>query len=317
MFRLYINFVFLLFLTAGPTVSQTLDGFRDIVSAQQEKISRIEDNLKKIIGSIEQQSNAGKNKEFIRLFENKLNNLINKIDLLESNIKNVTDLSYDLDFALKRIERHLELRSINNNNNGKNITESNKSQVKPTYQNEKTENIEKKSLDGNTEGVLGFIKEPSTKDIQNKNKINQTEVVKKKTESGLPKGSAEDNYDYALDLARQLDFKNAEKAFKEFLLIHKDSKLQADAQYWLGRVYFAQKKYEEAAIAMAEFNSVFPNDSRFQETTLIIAEAAVNFAPKSQLCDILNQSLEFMINPSEKFVKRINFLKNEKQCSAE
>ena len=65
---------------------------------------------------------------------------------------------------------------------------------------------------------------------------------------------------------------------------------------------------------MAEFNSIFPNDSRFQETTLLIAESAVNFAPKEQLCDILNQSLEFMINPSEKFKNRINFLKNEKQC---
>ena len=80
-------------------------------------------------------------------------------------------------------------------------------------------------------------------------------------------------------------------------------------------MYFAQKKFEEAAIALAEFNSVFPNDPRFQETTLLIAESAVNFAPKDQLCDILNQSLEFMVNPSEKFVKRINILKNEKQCT--
>ena len=84
----------------------------------------------------------------------------------------------------------------------------------------------------------------------------------------------------------------------------------------MGRVYFAQKKFEEAAIALAEFNSVFPNDSRFQEATLLIAESAVNFAPKEQLCDILKQSLEFMINPSEKFTKRINILKNEKQCTS-
>ena len=77
------------------------------------------------------------------------------------------------------------------------------------------------------------------------------------------------------------------------------------------RVY----KFEEAAIALAEFNSVFPNDPRFQETTLLIAESAVNFAPKDQLCDILKQSLEFMVNPSEKFVQRINKLKNKKQCT--
>jgi TolA-binding protein len=138
-----------------------------------------------------------------------------------------------------------------------------------------------------------------------------------KTVSMLPEGTSEENYNYALDLASQLDFLNAERAFKEFLSKHKKSDKIADAQYWLGRVYFAQKKFEEAAIALAEFNSVFPNDPRFQETTLLIAEAAVNFAPQNQLCDILNQSLEFMINPSEKFVKRINFLKNEKQCISE
>ena len=114
----------------------------------------------------------------------------------------------------------------------------------------------------------------------------------------------------------QLDFQNAEKAFKEFLKKYKESKKVPDAQYWLGRVYFAQKKFEEAAITLAEFNSVFPNDPRFQETTLLIAESAVNFAPKDQLCDILKQSLEFMVNPSDKFVKRINILKNEKQCTA-
>ena len=55
----------------------------------------------------------------------------------------------------------------------------------------------------------------------------------------------------------------------------------------------------------------------YKRQTLLIAEAAVNFAPQDQLCDILNQSLEFMINPSEKFIKRINFLKNEKQCAPE
>ncbi|MDC0093213.1 tetratricopeptide repeat protein [Alphaproteobacteria bacterium] len=291
-------------------MSESIQGLRDIVSAQQEKISILEDNLKKLIGSIEQQSNVSNNNKFIKLFENKLNNLSNKINLLESNIKNITDLSYNLDFALKRIERHLELRSISNNN------EETKNS-KPNYQSQNIENIKKKSLDGKTEGVLGFVKEPSTKNIQNKNKVIETEVVKKKTKLESPKGSAEDNYDYALNLARQLDFENAEKAFKDFLINHKKSKLQADAQYWLGRVYFAQKKYEEAAIAMAEFNSVFPNDARFQETTLLIAEAAVNFAPKDQLCDILSQSLEFMVNPSDKFVKRLNFLKNEKQCPAE
>jgi TolA-binding protein len=315
MFKHFRNTLLFTLLFAGPVMAQSIEGLKDIVSIQQEKILRMEDNIKKLVGSLEQQSNFGTQNKNLKVLENQVNELSSNIMQLENNIKNITNLSYNLDFALKRIERHLELKAIQDDN----VKEINdfKSEVKPTYQKQKIENIKKKSLNGKTDGVLGFIKEAPDTDAENQKKVTDKEVVDNNDALKSPKRTAEESYNYALDLARQLDFENAEKAFKEFLIKHKNNKLQADAQYWLGRVYFAQKKYEEAAIAMAEFNSIFPNDPRFQETTLLIAEAAVNFAPKNQLCDILNQSLEFMVNPSEKFVKRINSLKNEKKCSAE
>ena len=312
-----LSFLFIsisLILFSGHASSQTLEGLKDIVSFQQEKISRIEDNLKKLVGLIEEQANLKNPNDNLKLIEKQINDINEKLRLFENNIKNITNLTYDLDFALKRIERYLELSSIKS---GKNKISDTETKDITDYKVEKKAEITKNNLDAKTSGVLGFVKEENPKD----NKISEPKKnIKSKDESKvsiLPAGTVEENYNYALDLAGQLDFINAEKAFKEFLAIHKDSKKTADAQYWLGRVYFAQKKFEEAAIALAEFNSVFPNDPRFQETTLLIAEAAVNFAPQNQLCDILNQSLEFMINPSEKFVKRINFLKNEKLCPSE
>tara|TARA_B100001063_G_scaffold229749_1_gene242244 strand:- start:831 stop:1772 length:942 start_codon:yes stop_codon:yes gene_type:complete len=308
----YLIISILLVFCVSPVYSQTIEGLRDIVSFQQEKISRIEDNLKKLVGLIEEQSNLNNENNNLKSIENQINNINDKLRLFENNIKNITNLTYDLDFALKRVERHLQLSSIKSDND-----RSKENTDNTDYKIEKKADVNKKSLDPKTNGVLGFVKETDSKENQsNDTTIDQTTKEDKKVRL-LPQGTADENYNYALDLASQLDFINAEKAFKEFLVTHKDSSKIADAQYWLGRVYFAQKKFEEAAIALAEFNSVFPNDPRFQETTLLIAEAAVNFAPKSQLCDILNQSLEFMINPSEKFKKRINFLKNEKQCSAE
>ena len=308
----YLIISILIFFCVSPVYSQTIEGLRDIVSFQQEKISRIEDNLKKLVGLIEEQSNLNNENNNLKSIENQINNINDKLRLFENNIKNITNLTYDLDFALKRVERHLQLSSIKSDN-----YKSKENTDNTDYKIEKKANVNKKSLDAKTNGVLGFVKESDSKENQsNDTTIDQTTKEDKKVRL-LPQGTADENYNYALDLASQLDFINAEKAFKEFLITHKESSKIADAQYWLGRVYFAQKKFEEAAIALAEFNSVFPNDPRFQETTLLIAEAAVNFAPKSQLCDILNQSLEFMINPSEKFIKRINVLKNEKQCSAE
>ena len=308
----YLIISILLVFCVSPVYSQTIEGLRDIVSFQQEKISRIEDNLKKLVGLIEEQSNLNNENNNLKSIENQINNINDKLRLFENNIKNITNLTYDLDFALKRVERHLQLSSIKSDNDK--IKENTDN---TDYKIEKKADVNKNSLDAKTTGVLGFVKESDAKENQsNDTTIDQTTKEDKKV-TLLPQGTADENYNYALDFASQLDFINAEKAFKEFLITHKESSKIADAQYWLGRVYFAQKKFEEAAIALAEFNSVFPNDPRFQETTLLIAEAAVNFAPKSQLCDILNQSLEFMINPSEKFIKRINVLKNEKQCSAE
>ena len=298
----------------SPTLAltQSIDGLQEIVKTHQDKISNIEDNLKKLIGSIEEQTNLNKSNINLKSVENQINDINQRLSLLESNIKNITNLVYNLDFSLKRIERHLELSSIQDKNISKKVTDlDNKKETKVI----KKPEIKQESLNSKTEGVLGFIKETDNKKDKSQETIVNNQNNDTKNDSFLPKGTAEENFNYALDLASQLDFESAEKAFKEFLITHKDSDKISDAQYWLGRVYFAQKKFEEAAIALAEFNSVFPNDPRFQETTLLIAESAVNFAPKDQLCDILKQSLEFMVNPSEKFVQRINKLKNKKQCT--
>ena len=121
-----------------------------------------------------------------------------------------------------------------------------------------------KILENKTDGVLGFIKEPTSSSTDN----NQDKVtLKNDTDKDklLTKSSPEENYNIALDYAVDLDFVNAEKAFKEFLTIYRDSKQTADAQYWLGRVYFAQGKFEEAAIALAEFNSVFQTIQGFKK----------------------------------------------------
>ena len=306
----YLLVSILLITYNGNASSQTIEGLKDIVSFQQDKISRIEDNLKNLIGLIEEQSNLNNKNNDLKIIEDQISSITEKLIIFDNKLKNITNLTYDLDFALKRIERHLQLSSIKSDNDKE-------PKEKTNYIIKKKPDISKKSLNAKTDGVLGFVKETKPKENKSNTSITNKKLQNDKSVSLLPEGTSEENYNYALDLAGQLDFINAERAFKEFLITHKESDKIADAQYWLGRVYFAQKKFEEAAIALAEFNSVFPNDPRFQETTLLIAEAAVNFAPQNQLCDILNQSLEFMINPSEKFIKRINSLKSEKQCTSE
>ena len=211
----------IIFLSSSPVFPQSLDGLKEIITLQQEKIARIENELKNLIGSFESLSNQKQNNKIPLELESKINSIAQKINLLENNIKNITNLSYNLDFALKRIERHLELTSINN----RNIKQSNKEvPSKPTFIENKNNDINVKNLENKTEGVLGFVKEPTSSSSDN-NKQNNV-ALKSDTDKDklLTKSSPEENFNIALDYAVDLDFVNAEKAFKEFLDIHKDSK---------------------------------------------------------------------------------------------
>jgi len=288
-----------------------MDGLKEVVSSQQEKIATIEGTLKKLIGSIENQSKSINQNQNIELIKNQINSINETIKILQNKIKNVTTLAYDLEFSVKRIERHIELSSINNPK-----VKNNNLQVKPVFKKKEQIEINKKSLDSKTNGVLGFIKETPKDEQQNKLSTQDDKLVGNDVNI-LPKGSVEDQYKFAEDVALSGNYGKAEKALKEFLITHKGHKRSADAQFMLGRIYYNQDKFEEATFELAQFNGNYPSDPRFQKSTLLIAEAVVNFADKTQACDILKQSLEFMQNQTKKYTKRLNYLINEKQCSSE
>ena len=191
MFKL-IQFLLLIFnpFLLSPAFSQSMDGLKEIVTIQQEKIARIENNVKNLIGSFESLSNSKSMVKVPEDLENKINTINQKLNLLENNLKNITNLSYDLDFALKRIERLLELTSINNGTlkqGGKDIVQ------KPSFVDDKNNNITTKNLENKTEGVLGFIKEQSSSNLENNTEgkfITEGDTKKNKL---LTKSSPEEN----------------------------------------------------------------------------------------------------------------------------
>ena len=313
MFKFYIKIVLFFFslLISSSAISQSMDGLKEVVSSQQEKIATIESTLKKLIGSIENQSKNINQNQDIELIENQINSINNNIKMLQNKINNVITLAYDLEFSVKRIERHIELSSIT-----KPKIKSSNLKLKPSYKKKEQIEINKKSLDSKTNGVLGFIKETPNEENQNKILTQDNKLVGNDVNI-LPKGSVEDQYKFAEDVALSGNYGKAEKALKEFLITHKGHKRSADAQFMLGRIYYNQDKFEEATFELAQFNGNYPSDPRFQKSTLLIAEAVVNFANKTQACDILKQSLEFMQNQTKKYTKRLNYLINEKQCSSE
>ncbi len=276
-------------------------GLKEIIKKQQDKIQLIENNLKSLVGTLE-------NKDINKSITGQLNIIENDISKIKNQYKNLSEYAYELEFRINRIETNLKLSpAFKSKSTDINKNTSLQSNVKP-----KTK-IETKGLESKTPEVLGFIKTDKLEenDIKNENEKN----VEQKNMDQYP-NNPKDHFKLAESYLLN-DLNKAELAFKNFILTYKDNDNVVDAEYWLGRILFMQKKYSQAALAFAEFNAKYPDDKRYEQISLLIAEATVEYAPKDFICKILIQTFDSIDNPSSKFVKRINQLKELNSCSKE
>ncbi|MDX1580315.1 MAG: tol-pal system protein YbgF [Alphaproteobacteria bacterium] len=66
-------------------------------------------------------------------------------------------------------------------------------------------------------------------------------------EQYLEGNDPESRFNNAFVLLRRDELEAAEKSFRAFLTLHSDHPLAANAQYWLGKTYYAREDYDQAA----------------------------------------------------------------------
>ena len=249
------------------------------------------------------------NKDINKSISDQLNKIENDLSKITNQYQNLSKYAYELEFRINRIETNLKLSpALKSKSNDINKDMSLQSDIKP-----KTK-IKTQGLDSKTPGVLGFIKT----DEEKSDKTNENETEKKVEQKKVDQYPSNPNDHFKLAEGYLLnDLNKAELAFKNFISTHKDNDKVVDAEYWLGRILFMQKKYSQAALAFAEFNAKYPDDKRYEQISLLIAEATVEYAPKDFICKILIQTSDSIDNPSTKFVKRIKQLKELNSCSNE
>ena len=300
-FSLYFLLIFLSFFYTNISFTQEA-GLKGIIKKQQDKIQLIEKNLKSLVGTLE-------NKDINKSILDQLNKIENDLLKITNQYQNLSKYAYELEFRINRIETNLKLSpALKSKSKDINKDTSLQSEVKP-----KTK-IETQGLDSKTPGVLGFIKT----DEKKSDNANENETQKNVEQKKVDQYPSNPNEHFKLAEGYLLnDLSKAELAFKNFITNHKDNDKVVDAEYWLGRILFMQKKYSQAALAFAEFNAKYPDDKRYEQISLLIAEATVEYAPKDFICKILIQTSDSIDNPSTKFVKRIKQLKELNSCSKE
>ncbi len=307
------------------------EGASVISSGQQKRIDALENAVKELRGIVEvdlsllkqevENINSKLKNQALDNVQSKSSNsnnealnqeiliLKDKIRIIDSRFNSTLDLIGKSEIRIMRMESLLNSETISSNqiqgniqskNNLSSVSEiSNNTQEIPSTKS--TQLVGEVEVSQNENGTLGVL---SVNEDENEITINTI----------LPDLTPEEQFKFSLDLALKRKYDEAEIALKEFMVLHPNHEKNRDAHYWYGGVMFKQKKYEDSAFSDIEFNDKYPDDPRTVDTTLRIAQAMSYVAPPEQACTVFENSLNFIVDPPERFVRKINELKADKAC---
>jgi TolA-binding protein len=275
-------------------------------------LSRINNEINKMnfkIDNIKSNNNPNQSAGIndISSVEQELSIFKDKIRLIDSRFNSTLDLIGKSEIRIMRLESFITSSSVSEKISNNNILSSNLEENKPQTKNNLSPNTVPSNETGDVEvssnesGTLGLLS------VENNNSDEVFQRI-------LPDVTPEEQFKFSLELALKRKYDEAELALNEFMIINPAHERNQDAHYWYGGVLFKQKKYEDSAFSDIDFNDKYPDDPRTVDTTLRIAQAMSYVAPPEQACTVFENSLNFIVDPPERFVRKINELKADKAC---
>ena len=97
------------------------------------------------------------------------------------------------------------------------------------------------------------------------------------------------SYEAAMRLFTAGDYKAAASALAEFVRRHPDSSYAANAQYWLGNAYYAQRDYKSAIASQEIVASTYKDSAKAPDAMLNIASSYTELKDKKSAKKALQQ----------------------------
>ena len=131
--------------------------------------------------------------------------------------------------------------------------------------------------------------------------------------TGLPGGSAKEQYDYAFNLVRT-DYAQAEVALKEFINKYPNDALTGSAQYWLGETYYVRNDFQQAAVAFLNAYQKFPKGAKAPDSLHKLGLSLASMGKKSDGCVALAKMLKDYPQAAETLKRRATTERGKMGC---
>lgn len=113
------------------------------------------------------------------------------------------------------------------------------------------------------------------------------ETIDGQTAEVLP--TEKNSYDAAMERFKSGDYKGAAVALQDFVRRYPDSAYAANAQYWLGNAYYAQRDYKNAIAAQEVVATTYGSSPKAPDAMLNIASSYTDLKDKKNAKKALQQ----------------------------
>jgi tol-pal system protein YbgF len=109
---------------------------------------------------------------------------------------------------------------------------------------------------------------------------------------GLVQPNEPNDFEGALKLFRDGQYRQAISAFNDFNRRYSESLYRAQSLYWLGNAYYAERDYKNTQSILQSMVEQFPNHAKSPEALLTVANGLAENGQKPQARKILDQILD-------------------------
>ena len=249
--------------------------FPNIILADNHSINEILELIQKDLKTLEKAvysgsintENSNSKKSFDENSQDVLTRHLLKLSEVESQFRELTNKFEEINFKIDKLSNRLSKVQADNQLRFQDMENSLSSgEVSQKLTSRPKEQLAKK-LPGSSQpqdlGSISYKDTETNETTQKTQSIETTSSIVTETfeaeQNILPNDNPEKQYEFATSFLRVGDYSTAERAFREFVIIHPEHKLAGNAQYWYAETFRIRQLYTDAATASLCSELVFTN----------------------------------------------------------
>ena len=316
---LFINIFSLLILITpvyadNHNVSELLETIqKDLKTLEKAVYSNSSGNDLNISSSMDQNSEEVLTRHLLKLSE------------IENQFQELTNKFEEINFKLDKLSNRLSKSQADNQLRFQEL--ENKTVVSETKENNTAQlnNEEDKVLPGSSQpqdlGSISYKDNETGDENQKIQSIETTNTVVTETfvseEKILPKGTPNEQYEFATSFLKVGDYNMAERAFREFVDNNPDHDLAGNAQYWYAETFRIRQLFTDAASAYLEGYQKYPRSQKAPINLLKLGVSLVQIGEKDQGCLMISGVQKEYPKANQSVLQKAKYEEKKFECKKE